>query len=193
MNSKYEEAKEASKQNMQETQDIPTMVCVQEHNWLSLISQLKLLTDMLFDVKAQTDETMTYAQMKQYLQNQQKIYDQLLEQGKEIQEQTSQNVTAEVSKLDQAAEGLVSQAGKLNEQTLSQLKCSEEQRSRLQTAPTGGADRSAAPDIIGGIAALASIIEDEPADDTEYAREHVDSKALAEERERKEAHGIHMG
>ena len=54
--------------------------------------------------------------------------------------------------------------------------------------------RSAAPDIIGGIAAVASIIEDESVDDdTEYAREHVDSKALAEERERKEAHGIHMG
>ena len=68
-----------------------------------------------------------------------------------------------------------------------------EQKSRLQTAPTGGADRIAAPDIVSGIAAVASIIEDEPADDTEYAREHVDSKALAEERERKEAHGIHMG
>ena len=68
-----------------------------------------------------------------------------------------------------------------------------EQKSRLQTAPTGGADRSAAPDIVSGIAAMASMIDDEPAEDTEYAREHVDSKALAEERERKEAHGIHMG
>ena len=47
--------------------------------------------------------------------------------------------------------------------------------------------------IVGGVATMASIIEDEPVDDTEYAREHVDSKALAEERERKEAHGIHMG
>ena len=127
MSSKYEEMKEASKQNMEEAQDIPTMVCVQENNWLALISQLKLLTDTLFEVKAQTDVTMTYAQMKMYLKNQQTIYDQLLEQGKEIQEQTSQNVTAEVSKLDQAAKDLVSQAGKLNEQTLSQLKCSEEQ------------------------------------------------------------------
>ncbi len=70
-----------------------------------------------------------------------------------------------------------------------------EQEARLQTAPTGGADRVSAPDIVGGIAAMASIIEDEPepTDDTEYAREHVDRKALAEERERKEAHGIHMG
>ena len=68
-----------------------------------------------------------------------------------------------------------------------------EQKTRLQNATTGGTDRSAAPDIVVGIAAVASIIEDEPADDTEYAREHVDSKALAEERERKEAHGIHMG
>ena len=68
-----------------------------------------------------------------------------------------------------------------------------EQKARLQTAPIGVADRSAAPDIIGGIAAVATLIEDEPDDDTEYAREHVDSKALAEERERKEAHGIHMG
>ena len=127
MRSKYEEMKEASKQNMEEAQDIPTMVCVQEHNWLALISQLKLLTDTLFDVKAQTDETMTYAQMEQYLRNQQTIYNQLLEQGKEIQEQTSQNVTAEVLKLDQAAANLSSQAGSLNEQTLSQLKCSEEQ------------------------------------------------------------------
>ena len=40
---------------------------------------------------------------------------------------------------------------------------------------------------------MASIIDDEPDDDTEYAREHIDSKALAEERERKEALGIHMG
>ena len=47
--------------------------------------------------------------------------------------------------------------------------------------------------IVSGVTAVASIIEDEPADDTEYAREHVDSKALVEERERKEAYGIHMG
>ena len=47
--------------------------------------------------------------------------------------------------------------------------------------------------IVGGVAAMATLIEDEPAEDTEYAREHVDSKALAEERERKKAHGIHMG
>ena len=127
MSSKYEEMKEASKQNMQEAQDIPTMVCVQESNWQAVISQLKLLTDTILEVKAQVDGTMTYAQMKLYLQNQHTIYDQLLEQGKEIQEQTSQNMTAEVSKLDQSAKDLVSQAGKLNEQTLSQLKCSDEQ------------------------------------------------------------------
>lgn len=47
--------------------------------------------------------------------------------------------------------------------------------------------------IVGGVATMASMIEDEPAEDTEYAREHIDSKALAEERERKEALGIHMG
>lgn len=40
---------------------------------------------------------------------------------------------------------------------------------------------------------MATLIADEPAEDTEYAREHTDSKALAEERERKEALGIHMG
>ena len=68
-----------------------------------------------------------------------------------------------------------------------------EQKSRLQTAPTGGADRSAAPDIVGGIAAVASIIEDEPVDDTEYAREHVDSKVLAKELRKKEELGMHMG
>ena len=68
-----------------------------------------------------------------------------------------------------------------------------EQEARHQAAHSSGSDRAPAPDIVGGIAAVASIIEDEPADDTEYAREHVDSKALAEERERKEALGIHMG
>ncbi len=47
--------------------------------------------------------------------------------------------------------------------------------------------------IVGGVTAMATLIEDEPADDNEYAREHIDSKALAEERERKEALGIHMG
>ena len=47
--------------------------------------------------------------------------------------------------------------------------------------------------IVGSVTAVATLIDDEPVDDTEYAREHVDSKALAEERERKEALGIHMG
>ena len=47
--------------------------------------------------------------------------------------------------------------------------------------------------IVGGVTTVATLIDDEPADDTEYAREHIDSKALAEEREWKEAHGIHMG
>lgn len=47
--------------------------------------------------------------------------------------------------------------------------------------------------FVDGVTALASMIDDEPAEDNEYAREHIDSKALAEERERKEALGIHMG
>ena len=47
--------------------------------------------------------------------------------------------------------------------------------------------------FVGGVTAVASMIDDEPADDIEYAREHIDSKALAEEREWKEAHGIHIG
>ena len=68
-----------------------------------------------------------------------------------------------------------------------------EQEARLQAAPTGGADRVSAPDIVDGIVALASIIEDEPADDTEYAREHVDRKALAKELRKKEELGMHMG
>ena len=68
-----------------------------------------------------------------------------------------------------------------------------EQKSRLQTAPTGDADRSAAPDIVGGITAIASMIEDETVYDTEYAREHVDRKALAKEIRKKEELGMHMG
>ena len=70
-----------------------------------------------------------------------------------------------------------------------------EQKSRLQNATTGSADRSAALDIVGDIAAVASIIEDEPepTDDTEYAREHVDRKALAKEIRKKEDLGMHMG
>ena len=68
-----------------------------------------------------------------------------------------------------------------------------EQKSQLQAAPTGGADRNAAPDIVGGIAAVASLIEDEPADDTEFAREHVYRKALAKELRKKEEFGMHMG
>lgn len=131
MSSKLDEMKAASKQNIQEAQDIPTMVCVQEHNWLALISQLKLLSDMSIETKARADATMTYEQMKWHLENQQTILDQVIERSLAIQKQTSQNVTAEVSKLDQAAEDLVSQAGRLNEQTLSQLKCSEEQSRSL--------------------------------------------------------------
>ena len=68
-----------------------------------------------------------------------------------------------------------------------------EQETRLQTATTGDTDRVPASDFIGGIAAVASIIEDEPVDDTEYAREHVDRKAIAKELRKKEELGMHMG
>ena len=127
MSSKYEEMKAASMRNLQEASDTPTMVCVPDSNWQAVISQLKLLTDLAIETKARTDGTMTYEQMKQHLRNQKLIFDQVLEQSQEIQEMTSQNVTAEVSKLNQTAKDLSSQAGKLNEQTLSQLKCSDEQ------------------------------------------------------------------
>jgi methyl-accepting chemotaxis protein len=127
MSSKYEEMKAASKRNLEEAQDIPTMVCVTDTNWQAVISQLELLTDTLLEVKVRTDETMTYEQMKWHLENQQTILDQVLESAEKIRELTSQNVTAEVTKLNQAAKDLSSQAGKLNEQTLSQLKCSDEQ------------------------------------------------------------------
>ena len=40
---------------------------------------------------------------------------------------------------------------------------------------------------------MALIIEDEPDDDTEYAREHDDRKALAKELRKKEELGMHMG
>lgn len=50
-----------------------------------------------------------------------------------------------------------------------------------------------ADSVIGGVAAVASMIGDESVPDNEYSQEHVDRKALAEERERKEALGIHMG
>ncbi len=68
-----------------------------------------------------------------------------------------------------------------------------EQEERLATAHSGDSDRAPAPDIISGIAAVASLIEDEPADDTEYAREHVDRKQLAKELRKKEELGMHMG
>ena len=47
--------------------------------------------------------------------------------------------------------------------------------------------------IVGGVTAVATLIEDEPADDTEYAREHVDRKALAKKLRKKEELGMHMG
>ena len=47
--------------------------------------------------------------------------------------------------------------------------------------------------IVGGVTAMASMIEDEPANDTEYAREHIDRKALAKELRKKEELGMHMG
>ena len=47
--------------------------------------------------------------------------------------------------------------------------------------------------VVGGVTAVASIIEDEPADDTEYAQEHVDRKARAKELRKKEELGMHMG
>ncbi len=187
MNSKYEEMKAASKQNLQEASDTPTMVYVSDSNWQATIAQLKLLTEMLLEVEARTDQTMTAEQMKQHLRNQKVIFDQVLEKSEEIQKQTSQNVTAEVSNLQQSAKDLSSQAGKLNEQTLSQLRCSDEQTlSQLRCSDEQNRKKNfrlltavavielLQPDIIGGIAAVASIIEDEPADGTEYAREHVE-------------------
>lgn len=45
--------------------------------------------------------------------------------------------------------------------------------------------------VISDVAAMATIIEDEPVDDEDINR-HTDSKSLAEERERKAALGVHM-
>ena len=104
-----------------------------KYNSQNMISQLQLLNEVLFKVNAQTDETMTHEQMKWHLENQQTIYDQLLEQGKEIQERTSQNVTAKISKLDQSAKELVSQAGKLNEEYGLKLKELDEYKHRLRS------------------------------------------------------------
>ncbi|MBE6864632.1 MAG: relaxase [Ruminococcus flavefaciens] len=67
------------------------------------------------------------------------------------------------------------------------------QEARLATAHSSGSDRIPASNFIGVIAAVASLIEDEPADDTEYAREHVDRKSLAKELRKKEELGMHMG
>ena len=67
------------------------------------------------------------------------------------------------------------------------------QKTQLQTAQSSSSDRAPAYDIVDDIAAVASIIEDEPVDDTEYAREHVDRKALAKELRKKEELGMHMG
>ena len=68
-----------------------------------------------------------------------------------------------------------------------------EQEERHATAHSSGGNRTPALDFIGGVAAVASIIEDEPSDDTEYAREHIDRKALAKELRKKEELGMHMG
>ncbi|MCR4639207.1 relaxase/mobilization nuclease domain-containing protein [Ruminococcus sp.] len=68
-----------------------------------------------------------------------------------------------------------------------------EQEERLQTAHNSSSDRAPAPDFIGGIAAVATLIEDEPDDDIEYAREHIDRKALAKVLRKKEELGMHMG
>jgi hypothetical protein len=40
---------------------------------------------------------------------------------------------------------------------------------------------------------VATLIDDEPSDDIEYAREHVDRKVLAKELRKKEELGMHMG
>lgn len=90
MSSKYEEMKAASKQNLEEALDIPTMVCVPDSNWQAVISQLKLLTDLAIETKAKVDATMTFEDMKMHLENQQTIFDQVLEQSQKIQELTSQ-------------------------------------------------------------------------------------------------------
>ncbi len=68
-----------------------------------------------------------------------------------------------------------------------------EQEARLQTSLSSSSDRAPAPDIVDGIAAVATLIDDEPSDDIEYAREHVDRKVLAKELRKKEELGMHMG
>ena len=75
---------------------------------------------------------MTFEDMKMHLENQQVIFDQVLEKSQEIQKQTSEITTLEVSKLDQAAKNLVSQAGKLNEEYGSKLKELDEYKHRLR-------------------------------------------------------------
>lgn len=131
MNSKLEEMKAVSKQNLQEASDTPTMVYVPDSNWQATILQLKLLTETILEVSGKADKVLTAKQMKLYLQNQQVIFDQVLERSLEIQKQTAENTTLEISKLDQAVENLSSQAGKLNEQYSSTLRELEDYKRKI--------------------------------------------------------------
>ena len=132
MNSKLEQMKSVSKSNLDEAMNTPQATFVLDSNWRAVIAQLTLLTQAVEQVSEKSSQTMTEEEMITYLDNQQVIFNQVKSECNHIQQTTAEQTTNSLTSLISQSEKLSLQAGKLNEEYCSKLKCLEEWKHKTQ-------------------------------------------------------------
>lgn len=194
MNSKQEELQQMYDKELSAAADTQPTVVVLDSNWRALIELNKLMSQEQLEILTRLSVLATKADTEQVLKTvrSEQRYHSDLSGAAESSRRTVGNSDGSTGESNsgpvitgwEAERGIWLEAERARR---------IQAQAKIESSQVDSGIAVSFDSIVGGVTAVATLIEDESADDTEYARENVDRKALAEERERKEALGIHMG
>ena len=124
---------ERNKSDLQVAEKTMPMVAVDNRNWTAVISLLKRSCEVQEELLELQGELMTKSGIEMHLQNQKVLFDQVENECRRIQKSTAEQTTNSLTSLISQSEKLSLQAGKLNEEYCSKLKCLEEWKHRTQS------------------------------------------------------------
>ena len=127
MSSRQEELQQIYDKELSAAADTQPTVVVLDSNWRALIELNKLMSQEQLEILQTLSVLSTKAETEQVLKTVRSEQKNTIATCRDLLDQTSENTTLAIEQLKKATADLSSQAGKLNEQTLSQLKCSDEQ------------------------------------------------------------------
>ena len=123
---------ERNKSDLQAAEETMPMVAVDNRNWTAVISLLKRSCEIQEELLKSQGELMTKSGIETHLQNQKVLFDQVENECRRIQQTTAEQTTNSLTSLISQSEKLSLQAGKLNEEYCSKLKCLEEWKHKTQ-------------------------------------------------------------